>query len=61
MEEWQREDEHLFDQQVLLYMSKPMKEDLQRLARIRGLSLSGLIRQTMADRLLADKVRLTHG
>ena len=46
MEDWQHEDEHLFNQQVLFYMSKPMKEDLQKLARTRGLSLSRLIRLT---------------
>ena len=61
MEDWQHEDAYLFNAQFLLYLSKPMKEDLRRLARLRGLSLSSFIRQTLADKLLADQVRLNRG
>lgn len=53
--EWNHDEP--FDQPLLVYLSKSLKEDLRGLARMRGLTMAGLIRQTLADRLLAEQVR----
>lgn len=58
MTNWPKEEP--FDQQVLFYLSRSLKQELHRLARARGLTDSALLRQLVADKLRIERARPAH-